>query len=119
MLRLLYTLAIALLMVSRLAGVLRQEARQARAAGYGAAGIRAGGAFVALLLSYPWEVLTSARCCISAACRSSWLSYNRHLHRSALAHLGHAQRPDADDAEAAHVARPAPEPPDERPARLN
>ena len=50
-LTLLYTLAIAFLMVSTAAGVLRQAARHARAAGNGAAGLRLVVLFVALLIS--------------------------------------------------------------------
>src|SRR6478752_2947942 len=115
----LYTLAIALLMVSRLPVFSGKKVGTRVAPDMVLPVFVLVVAFFALLLSYPWEVLSVGTLLFLGSLPLSWLSYNRHLHRSALAHLGHAQRPEADDAEAAHVARPAPEPPDERPARLN
>jgi CDP-diacylglycerol--serine O-phosphatidyltransferase len=117
LLTLLYTLGIALLMVSRLPVF---------------SGKRMGArvppdmvlpvfvlvvAFCALLASYPWEVLSIGTLLFLGSLPLSLMSYNRHLNRGALVHLGHGQRPAAG--EPPHAAPPPPEPPEERPARLN
>jgi CDP-diacylglycerol---serine O-phosphatidyltransferase len=75
-------------------------------------------AFFALLLSYPWEVLSVGTLLFLGSLPLSWLSYNRLLNRPALAHAGLGPRPGPGEQQPPH-AQPAPEPPDERPARLN
>ena len=118
LLTLLYTLAIALLMVSRLPVF---------------SGKRVGArvppdmvlpvfvlvvAFFALLASYPWEVLTIGTLLFLGSLPVSFMSYNRHLNRGALVHLGYGHRP-AHGEPAPHVPPPTPEPPEDRPTRLN
>jgi CDP-diacylglycerol--serine O-phosphatidyltransferase len=75
-------------------------------------------AFFALLLSYPWEVLSVGTLLFLGSLPLSWLSYNRLLNRPALAHAGLGPRPGPGEQQPPH-APPAPEPSDERPARLN
>jgi CDP-diacylglycerol--serine O-phosphatidyltransferase len=75
-------------------------------------------AFFALLLSYPWEVLSIGTLLFLGSLPLSWLSYNRLLNRPALAHASLGPRPGSGEQPPPH-APPGPEPPDERPARLN
>jgi CDP-diacylglycerol---serine O-phosphatidyltransferase len=118
LLTLLYTLGIALLMVSRLPVF---------------SGKRMGArvppdmvlpvfvlvvAFFALLASYPWEVLSVGTLLFLGSLPVSLMSYNRHLNRGALVHLGHAQRPAAGEP-GQRSPPPTAEPPEERPVRLN
>jgi CDP-diacylglycerol--serine O-phosphatidyltransferase len=74
-------------------------------------------AFFALLLSYPWEVLSVGTLMFLGSLPLSWLSYNRHLHRSALVHAGAGLRPGAGEPQPPHPVTPTPS--EERPARLN
>ena len=77
-------------------------------------------AFFALLISYPWEVLTVGTLCFLVSLPFSWMAYQEYA------------RKDAEAAAAAHAApaslstsadeQPAVSPPSEnseRPARLN
>jgi CDP-diacylglycerol--serine O-phosphatidyltransferase len=75
-------------------------------------------AFFALLLSYPWEVLSTGTVMFLGSLPLSWLSYNRHLHRTALGHSGPGVRPGAGEPPPPHPVAP-PDPHEERPARLN
>jgi CDP-diacylglycerol---serine O-phosphatidyltransferase len=75
-------------------------------------------AFFALLASYPWEVLSVGTLLFLGSLPVSLMSYNRHLNRGALVHLSHAQRPAAGEP-GQRPQPPTPEPPEERPARLN
>jgi CDP-diacylglycerol---serine O-phosphatidyltransferase len=118
-LTLLYTLAIAFLMVSRVPVFSGKKVGTRVPPDMVLPVFVLVVAFFALLLSYPWEVLTVGTLLFLGSLPLSWISYNRHLQRAAQVHLGHAPQPEADDAPGPHVARPAPEPPDERPARLN
>jgi len=118
-LTLLYTLAIAFLMVSRVPVFSGKKVGTRVPPDMVLPVFVLVVAFFALLLSYPWEVLTVGTLLFLGSLPLSWISYNRHLQRAALVHLGHTPQPEADDAPGPHVARPAPEPPDERPARLN
>ena len=78
---------------------------------------------VALLISYPWHVLTVSSIAYLASLPFGWLSYRRHERAAA------ASSAPAKPAEAAVAPGPAPvQPPtqpssqttdDERPARLN
>jgi CDP-diacylglycerol---serine O-phosphatidyltransferase len=79
--------------------------------------------FFALLISYPWVVLTIGSVCYLASLPWGWLSYRRHEQRDAAES---AMQADADAP--ASIARqggapPLPpidhEPPAERPTRLN
>src|SRR5262245_40610702 len=118
LLTLLYTLGIALLMVSRLPVF---------------SGKRVGArvppdmvlpvfvlvvAFFALLASYPWEVLSVGTLLFLGSLPVSLMSYNRYLNRGALVHLSYAQRPTAGEPSQRSPPQ-TPEPPEERPARLN
>jgi CDP-diacylglycerol---serine O-phosphatidyltransferase len=123
-LALIYTLAIALLMVSRLPVL---------------SGKRAGTRvppemvlpifvlvvlFVAVLVSYPWPVLTVGTVCYLASLPFGWLSYRRHEQQAAAAAAAEreAAAPAAASAQedAAAPVRPSAETAeDQRPARLN
>jgi CDP-diacylglycerol--serine O-phosphatidyltransferase len=74
--------------------------------------------FIALLISFPWEVLTVGTLCYLASLPFGWRSYREHERKSAAA----AAVPSAADAPAAaEPATQSPPPPEdhERPARLN
>jgi CDP-diacylglycerol--serine O-phosphatidyltransferase len=78
--------------------------------------------FVALLVSYPWEVLTVGTLVYLAALPFGWLSYRRHRQKDAAAGL-----PAAAAAASAETSGESPSAPglaagageDERPTRLN
>jgi CDP-diacylglycerol---serine O-phosphatidyltransferase len=82
--------------------------------------------FFALLISYPWEVLTIGTLCYLAALPFGWLSY-RDYERKAAAVAAAAETAAAATAtpadppapSAAGPQRPAATPEDERPVRLN
>jgi len=74
-------------------------------------------AFFALLVSYPWEVLTVGTALYLACLPLGWLSYRRHARRDAA--VAAAAAPPAATATPGPSSPSAPEPGDERPARLN
>jgi CDP-diacylglycerol--serine O-phosphatidyltransferase len=84
--------------------------------------------FVAVLVSYPWPVLTVGTLCYLAALPLGWLSYRRYEREAAAASRSRVPRPaeplpaarqeTAEGAEPPSVAEPA-DAKDERPHRLN
>jgi len=72
--------------------------------------------FFALLLAYPWWVLTIGTFCYLACLPLGWLSYREYQRKDAMA-AAPAVTPAASPPPEAHPLRPADEP--ERPARLN
>ena len=118
----LYTLAIAWLMVSRLpvfSGKKVGTGAPSRARHLVLPVSRLWLLFFALLLSYPWEVLSVGTIMFLGSLPLSWFSYNRHLRRMALAHPAAATRPASTVQVAPQPAPPAMPPDDEQPARLN
>jgi CDP-diacylglycerol--serine O-phosphatidyltransferase len=84
--------------------------------------------FVAVLVSYPWPVLTVGTLCYLAALPFGWLSYRRYEREAAAATASREQvpaqpSPAARDEAAAGAEKPAPAKPAEaegaRPHRLN
>jgi CDP-diacylglycerol--serine O-phosphatidyltransferase len=79
--------------------------------------------FVAVLLSYPWHVLTIGTLCYLVGLPFGWLSYRRYEHEAASAGTrppGEAPATVAEPAREAQVRPPAGEAGEaERPARLN
>jgi CDP-diacylglycerol---serine O-phosphatidyltransferase len=114
----LYTLAIALLMVSRLPVFSGKRVGTRVAPEMVLPVFVLVVAFFALLLSYPWEVLSIGTLMFLGSLPLSWLSYNRQLRRGALVHAGSAPRPGAGEPQPPHAVTPPP-PSEERPARLN
>jgi len=72
--------------------------------------------FFALLISFPWEVLTIGTICYLASLPFGWLAYRRHEQRAAAATASPEVSQAAAQAPAA-ISPPPAEP--ERPARLN
>ena len=89
----LYTLAIALLMVSRLPVFSGKKVGTRVAPDMVLPVFVLVVAFFALLLSYPWEVLSVGTIMFLGSLPLSWFSYNRHLRRLALAHPAAAITP--------------------------
>jgi CDP-diacylglycerol---serine O-phosphatidyltransferase len=114
----LYTLGIAILMVSRLPVFSGKRVGTRVAPEMVLPVFVLVVAFFALLLSYPWEVLSIGTLMFLGSLPLSWLSYNRHLRRGALVHAGSAPRPAAGEPQPPHAVTPPP-PSEERPARLN
>jgi CDP-diacylglycerol---serine O-phosphatidyltransferase len=114
----LYTLASALLMVSRLPVFSGKRVGTRVAPEMVLPVFVLVVAFFALLLSYPWEVLSIGTLMFLGSLPLSWLSYNRQLRRGALVHAGSAPRPGAGEPQPPHAVTPPP-PSEERPARLN
>ncbi len=115
----LYTLAIALLMVSRVPVFSGKRVGTRIAPEMVLPVFVLVVAFFALLLSYPWEVLSVGTLLFLGSLPVSSLSYNRLLNRAALVHAGSGLRPGAGDPQPLRPATPPPDPPEERPARLN
>ena len=124
----LYTLAIAFLMVSRLPVLSGKRVGKRVSPEMVLPVFVFIVAFFALLISYPWEVLTLGTVIYLATLPLGWLSYRRAERKTALAAAtagGEAAAPAAAGVRAADVQRGAqqptvehpPEP--ERPARLN
>src|SRR5215211_3226598 len=123
LLALIYTVVIALLMVSRLP-VFSGKKVGTRVAPEAVLPIFVVVVlFVALLISYPWPVLTVGTLCYLLSLPFGWLSYRRYQHAAAPsreaaeptpAHAHEASKPDA-----ASVRPPADTPDSDRPARLN
>jgi CDP-diacylglycerol---serine O-phosphatidyltransferase len=114
----LYTLGIAILMVSRLPVFSGKRVGTRVAPEMVLPVFVLVVAFFALLLSYPWEVLSIGTLMFLGSLPLSWLSYTRHLRRGALVHAGSAPRPGAGEPQPPHAVTPPP-PSEERPARLN
>jgi CDP-diacylglycerol--serine O-phosphatidyltransferase len=74
--------------------------------------------FVALLVSYPWEVLTAGSLAYIVALPFSWLAYRKYKMRDEAAASSLAKH-RGDDAEAEAALGMRPDAPDERPERLN
>jgi CDP-diacylglycerol---serine O-phosphatidyltransferase len=119
LLTLLYTLAIALLMVSRLPVFSGKKVGTRVPPDMVLPVFVLVVAFFALLLSYPWEVLSVGTIMFLGSLPLSWLSYNRHLRRLALAHPAAPARPAAPVQVAPQPSPPTMPPDHERPARLN
>ncbi len=76
--------------------------------------------FFALLASYPWAVLTIGTLCYLAGLPFGWLSYRDYERRDAEATAAATATPEQSPSVAAPDDHPpAPAPDDERPARLN
>ena len=71
--------------------------------------------FFALLVAYPWWVLTIGTICYLAALPLGWLSYREHQRKDAAAAV--SQKPDAVDTDQTVPSQPRQDP--ERPTRLN
>jgi CDP-diacylglycerol--serine O-phosphatidyltransferase len=71
--------------------------------------------FFALLLAYPWWVLTIGTCCYLACLPLGWLSYREYQRKDAMAATSASPAPPP--LPEVQPSRPADEP--ERPARLN
>ena len=124
----LYTLAIAFLMVSRLPVLSGKRVGKRVSPEMVLPVFVFIVAFFALLISYPWEVLTLGTVIYLATLPLGWLSYRRAERKTALAAAtagGEAAAPAAAGVRAADVQRGAPQPTvehppeSERPARLN
>jgi CDP-diacylglycerol---serine O-phosphatidyltransferase len=74
--------------------------------------------FFALLLAYPWAVLTIGTMCYLASLPFGWLSYRDYERRDAEAAAA-ARTPISPSAAVPEEHPPLPAPDDERPARLN
>ncbi len=113
----LYTLAIALLMISRLPVFSGKRVGKRVPPEMVLPVIVFVVMFFALLVSYPWEVLTLGTLAFLACLPLGWLSYREHERKAAAATS--QTLPTGDDAPAlAPTSAPANEDP-ERPARLN
>jgi CDP-diacylglycerol--serine O-phosphatidyltransferase len=75
--------------------------------------------FVAMLVSYPWEVLTVGTLLYLGSLPFGWLSYRRHEreHAAATASATDAAAPEASAS--GHEPPPPAKPGADRPARLN
>jgi CDP-diacylglycerol--serine O-phosphatidyltransferase len=71
--------------------------------------------FFALLIAYPWQVLTIGTVFYLAALPLGWLSYREHERKDRVAAT--VQRPEAVDTDQTMPPQPPAQP--ERPARLN
>jgi CDP-diacylglycerol---serine O-phosphatidyltransferase len=119
-----YTLAIAFLMVSRLPVFSGKRVGKRIAPEMVLPVFVAVVLFFALLISYPWIVLTIGTVCYLASLPFGVLSYRRHQRKDLAA--ASAVEPSADAAVRARAQGEAPplspgpsEPPPDRPARLN
>jgi CDP-diacylglycerol---serine O-phosphatidyltransferase len=117
-----YTLAIAFLMVSRLPVLSGKRVGKRVAPEMVLPVFVAVVLFFALLVSYPWIVLTIGTVCYLASLPLGVLSYRRYQRKDAAA--ASAAQPGPDAAARARGAAPPPspspsEPPPDRPARLN
>ena len=113
---LLYTLAVAGLMVSRLPVLSGKKMGTRVRPEMVAPVIIVSVLLIALLISYPWELLTVGSLLYLALLPLGWFSYRRYREADAAASAT-AAKPDADSDAA--VALPAERKPDGRPARLN
>jgi CDP-diacylglycerol--serine O-phosphatidyltransferase len=74
--------------------------------------------FIALLIAYPWWVLTIGTLCYLACLPLGWLSYRNHERKDAAAVAAAAHHAPAASGTAPGAA-PPPSQESERPARLN
>ena len=112
---LIYTLAVAGLMVSRLPVLSGKKMGTRVPPEMVAPVILVVVLFIALLVSYPWVLLSVGTLVYIACLPLGWFSYQRYLQADAAASASAAAAP----AESAHAAPVPPAPSDERPARLN
>ena len=75
--------------------------------------------FFALLLSYPWEVLTLGTIAYLASLPFGWLSYRDYERRDAEAAAAAAAADDRGRRRASTMIRAPPAPDDERPPSLH
>jgi CDP-diacylglycerol---serine O-phosphatidyltransferase len=116
-----YTLAIAFLMVSRLPVFSGKRVGKRVAPEMVLPVFVAVVLFFALLISYPWVVLTTGTLCYLASLPLGWLSYRRYERKDASAAQAAAQagaRAHAQS-EAPSISLAHPEQSPDRPARLN
>ena len=113
---LLYTLAVAGLMVSRLPVLSGKKMGTRVRPEMVAPVIIVSVLLIALLISYPWELLTVGSVIYLALLPLGWFSYRRYREADAAASAA-AAKPDADGDAAA--ALPPERKPDGQPARLN
>src|SRR5207244_7676521 len=123
-LALIYTLAVALLMVSRLPVFSGKKIGTRVPPEMVLPIFVVVVLFVAVLISYPWPVLTVGTLCFLVSLPFGWLSYRRYEQAAAAASApreGAEAAPAAGDGEPASASAPPPaEPPgDTRPARLH
>ena len=109
---LVYTLAIAFLMVSRLPVFSGKRVGKRVPPEMVLPGFVFMVLFFALLIGYPWQVLTIGTILYLASLPFGWLSYRDHERKHA------ATMPETDDADVQPIPTHTPDP-DERPARLN
>jgi CDP-diacylglycerol--serine O-phosphatidyltransferase len=114
-LTLIYTLAIAGLMVSRLPVFSGKRVGKRIPPEVVLPVIVVFVLFFALLIAYPWQVLTIGTVCYLAALPLGWLSYREHERKDRA--LAAAQKPEAVDTD--QTMPPHPPVQSERPARLN
>jgi CDP-diacylglycerol--serine O-phosphatidyltransferase len=117
-----YTLAIAFLMVSRLPVLSGKRVGKRVAPEMVLPVFVAVVLFFALLISYPWVVLTIGTVCYLASLPLGWLSYRRYERRDAAAASAAqsaAQAGARAQSEAPSISPAHPEQPPARPARLN
>jgi CDP-diacylglycerol--serine O-phosphatidyltransferase len=121
-----YTLAIAFLMVSRLPVFSGKRVGKRVAPEMVLPVFVAVVLFFALLVAYPWIVLTIGTVCYLASLPVGALSYRRHQRKDAAAAAAASAAPPGPEPAAARARTPgeapapaASEPPPDRPARLN
>jgi CDP-diacylglycerol--serine O-phosphatidyltransferase len=117
-----YTLSIAFLMVSRLPVLSGKRVGKRVAPEMVLPVFVAVVLFFALLISYPWVVLTIGTVCYLASLPLGWLSYRRYERRDAAAASAAqsaAQAGARAQSEAPSISPAHPEQPPARPARLN
>jgi CDP-diacylglycerol--serine O-phosphatidyltransferase len=116
---LVYTLAIAFLMVSRLPVYSGKKVGTRVPPDMVLPVILVVVLFFALLLSYPWEVLTLGTIAFLASLPFGWLSYRDYERRDAEAAAAAAKAAPAAEAAAPDDLTPPASPDGDRPARLN
>ena len=118
---LVYTLAIAFLMVSRLPVFSGKRVGKRIAPEMVLPVFVAVVLFFALLVSYPWIVLTIGTVLYLASLPLGWLSYRRHERKDAATASAALSSPDArpQGEEAPSLSPGHPEQPPHRPTRLN
>ena len=120
-----YTLAIAFLMVSRLPVISGKKLGTRVPTEMVLPVFVVVVLFFALLISYPWEVLTIGTLCYLAALPFGWISYRDHERKDAQSAApatepnDAAALPAAPSAQLPGASRPAEVPEGDRPARLN
>ncbi|HEY7666228.1 MAG TPA: CDP-diacylglycerol--serine O-phosphatidyltransferase, partial [Xanthobacteraceae bacterium] len=120
---LVYTLAIAFLMVSRLPVFSGKRVGKRVAPEMVLPVFVAVVLFFALLISYPWIVLTLGTVCFLASLPLGWLSYRRYQRKDAAAAAGqgaaHGAARTHAPTEAPPISPAHPGRPSDRPTRLN